>query len=500
MDLRLVPAAITAWVVTAAGITWSAGAALAVACAVISVAWGLVWRFGGSRFPIVRVTGIGVLAALVVGAGFGIATALRTDAVRDNPVRGLFGTTRWVTVVPAESAHSTGKGRLTFRAELVRVDVVGASGQVTVFAPVSGFPNMTAGQPARFRARIARPARNDLTVAVCTAVGRPVFGDAGAVQRAAQAVRSGFGAAARAVLPADQAAVLPGLVLGDTEAVSPATTADFRIAGLTHLTAVSGANVTIVCGTVLLCARFIGPRAAVALAALALVGFVIVVQPTPSVLRAAVMGALGLLAVLSARRRQAIPVLAATVITLMVLAPQLAVDVGFALSVSATAALVVLAPRWAERLVARGWPRPLAVAVAVALAAQLVTAPLIAAISGRFSIVSVAANLLVAVVVPPVTVLGTAAAALAPMWPGAAGLLIRFTGPELWWLLRVSDAAAAMPGASVPVPSGWAGLGLIGCASVGAVVLLRRRWFRLCASAALLVGVAWSVSAGVGGP
>lgn len=485
---------------TAAGITWCVGAALAAACSLIAVVWGLAWWFGGAGFPILRVAGVGVLGAAVVGAGFGVATALRTDAVRDNPVGTLFGATRWVTVVPAESAHSMGRGRLMLRAELVRVDAAEAAGQVTVFAPVSGFSELTAGRPARFRARITRPGRNDLTVAVCTAVGRPVFGEAGALQWAAEAVRDGFGAAARAVLPADAAAVLPGLVLGDTEAVPPATTADFRTAGLTHLTAVSGANVTIVCGTVLLCARFVGPRFAVALAGLALVVFVIVVQPTPSVLRAAVMGALGLLAVLSARRRQAIPVLSATVITLVLLAPQLAVDVGFALSVTATAALVVLAPRWAATLEARGWPRPLAAAVAIALAAQVVTAPLIAAISGRFSVVSVAANLLVAVVIPPITVLGTAAAALGPLWPGAAGLLIRFTGPELWWLLRVSHTAAAVPGASVPVPSGWAGLAVIGCASVGAVVLGRRRWFRLCLLGVLLTGAAWSVSAGVGGP
>ena len=233
---------------------------------------------------------------------------------------------------------------------------------------------------------------------------------------------------------------------------------------LTHLTAVSGANVTIVCGAVLLCARVIGPRPAVTLAAAALVLFVVVVQPSASVLRAAVMGAIALLAVLSGRRRQAIPVLSASVIALMIAAPQLAVDVGFALSVSATAALVVLAPAWSARLTARGVPKPLADGICIALAAQLVTAPLVAAISGRLSLVGVLANLAVAVVIPPITLLGTAAAALCPVWPSAARLLIRFTGPELWWLLRVADTGAALPAAAVPVPSGWAGLVLVAVA------------------------------------
>ena len=150
------------------------------------------------------------------------------------------------------------------------------------------------------------------------------------------------------------------------------------------------------------------------------------------------MGAIGLLGVLTHRRRHAMPALSATVLALMIVAPQMAVDLGFALSVSATAALVVIAPGWSGRLVARGWPKPLADAVCVATAAQLVTAPLVAAITGRLSVVSIVANVAVTAVIPPITVAGTAAAALAPLWPGAAQLLIRFTGPELWWLLHVA--------------------------------------------------------------
>ncbi|PWQ88485.1 competence protein, partial [Enterococcus faecium] len=84
--------------------------------------------------------------------------------------------------------------------------------------------------------------------------------------RAAHHLRTRFADAARLALPPDQAAMLPALVLGDTSAVPATATAEFRRSGLTHLTAVSGANVTIVCGAVLLSAVVIGPRAAVALA------------------------------------------------------------------------------------------------------------------------------------------------------------------------------------------------------------------------------------------
>jgi competence protein ComEC len=324
------------------------------------------------------------------------------------------------------------------------------------------------------------------------------MGRAGAVQRAAHAVRGHFAAAAREALPGEQAAMLPALVLGDTSAVTSETGQDFRAAGMTHLMAVSGANVTIVCGAVLFSARLIGPRPAVALAGAALVAFVIVVQPTASVLRAAVMGAIALAGILSSRRRQAMPALSASVLVLLVGAPHLAVDVGFALSVLATAALVVVAPAWSQRLAERGCPKSLADALAVACAAQLVTAPLVAAISGRFSLVAVAANLAAAAVIPPITVLGSAAAVLCVAWPGAAQLLIRFTGPEVWWVLRVAHWAAGVPAATVPVPAGLPGAVLVGGATVLVVVLWRWRWVRVPLRFGALAGVlcllAWSFS------
>ncbi|MGH3579061.1 MAG: ComEC/Rec2 family competence protein, partial [Mycobacterium sp.] len=267
-----------------------------------------------------------------------------------------------------------------------------------------------------------------------------------------------------------------------------------RAAGLTHLTAVSGANVTIVCGAVLFSSWLIGPRAAVGLAAAALAVFVIVVQPTASVLRAAVMGAIALMGVLSSRQRQAIPALSATVLVLMVAAPQLAVDVGLALSVVATAALVVIAPVWSGRLVAAGWFKPLADAVCVACAAQLVTAPLIAGISGRVSLVAAAANLAVAALIAPITVLGSVAGALCLFWPAAAQLLIRFTGPELWWVLRVAHWAAGVPAASMPVPSGTPGVLVVSATAVLTVVLWRRRWFRAVLAVAAAGLLSWSLS------
>ena len=485
-----------------------------------AVSGALLWYAARrpGRSARLRSMSAGLVAIGVVGAGFGFAIALRADAVSRHPVTAAFGTAVPVTVTPSETALSLGGGRLMFRATLQRLRDDEISGRVVVFARASEFGPETGsktgsktgsetssetstvmvGQPVRFTARISRPSRHDLTVAVLNATGRPTFGRASAVQRAAHTVRRRFVAAVRGVLVPDQAAMLPALVLGDTSAVATETSREFRAAGMTHLTAVSGANVTIVCGAVLLSARLIGPRVAVLLASLALVAFVIVVQPTASVLRAAVMGAIALAGILSSRRRQAIPALSATVLLLMAVAPQLAVDVGFALSVLATAALVVIAPVWSRRLVGRGCPKPLADALAVAWAAHVVTVPLVAGISGRVSLVGAVANLAVAAVIAPITVLGSAAAVACLLWPAGAQLLIRFTGPELWWVLSVARWAAGMPGATVSVPAGMPGVLVVGASSVLVVVLWRWRWFRGVTGSAAMVGVgcllAWSLS------
>ena len=501
LDLRLVPAALTSWMVTAAGIIWGVGGVTVVLLAPMAATAAAAWWASGrrERADVVRAVGAGIVAVTVVGAGFAVAVWLRVDDVRTHPITDRYGSVATVVVAPSESPRSLGGGRMMFRGSLQSLDGSEMSGRVVVFVPVLGFSELSAGRPAGFRARIGRPTRHDLTVAVLSATGEPTLGAASPIHRAAQAVRTGFADGARAALPADQAAMLPALVLGDTSALTNQTAADFRASGLTHLTAVSGANVTIVCGAVLFTAALVGPRVAVALAALALLAFVIVVLPSASVLRAAVMGGITLLAVASHRRRQAIPVLSASVIALMVGAPELSVDVGFALSVSATAALIVIAPVWSRRLVGRGWPKPLADAVSVAVAAQLVTAPLVAGISGRFSAVSIAANLVVAAVIAPITVIGTAAAALHPLWPAGAQLLIRFTGPELWWLLRVAHWAAGVPGSSVPVPSGLLGVLTVAATAASAVALWRWRWVRIGICGAGVFVLAWTLSSLSGG-
>lgn len=491
LDLRLVPPALAAWAVTATGILWSVGYVVAAVLGITMIGVRL------SRHRMSRAAVAGATAVLIAGVGFSVAAAIRQHGVHSHPLRSRIGQIAVVQLKVTDDPKIVAGGRAMMRADLVALGdpAQAMTGSVVVFGSSSLLGTAEVGDTVQARAAIARPARRDLTVAMLTVSGDAHVVGKSPMQKVANGIRDRFVEVSRNALPADEAALLPGLVLGDTSALDAQTVATFRTAGLTHLMAVSGANVSIVCGAVLLLGRLVGLRTSVVLAGLVLVGFVIVVRPSPSVLRAAVMGAVGLLGLLTARRRQAIPALAATILVLFAVSPGLAVDIGFALSVSATAALVVIAPRWSGRLTERGWPKPLADALCVAVAAQVVTAPLIAAISGSFSVASVAANVLAGLVIAPITILGTAAAALAVLSPWVAGLLVRFCGPELWWLLQVAECTSAGGATALPVPSGAAGFAFTAALVGISVWLWRRRWFRGLACAGAVCVLALAISA-----
>lgn len=233
LDLRIVPAALTAWSVSAAGIVWGPWASVVVGLAALAIAWPAA-RWGGGHGTDPQPVAAAVVAVVAVALGFSVAVGLRVSQVEHHPIVRLYGSSASVEVVPGETPRVVNGGRLMFRAALRQVDQVPMSGRVLVFGP-SSFGEAGPGRPVRFRATVRRPDRKDLSVAVLAASGQPSLGESSAVQRVAARIRSDFAQAARTVLPADQAAMLPALVLGDTSAVTSTATAQFRTAGLTHL-------------------------------------------------------------------------------------------------------------------------------------------------------------------------------------------------------------------------------------------------------------------------
>ena len=289
-------------------------------------------------------------------------------------------------------------------------------------------------------------------------------------------------------LPEPGAGLLPGLAVGDTRAVTAALNDDMRTSGLSHLTAVSGANCAIVVGAIFgltaLCGGGRWLRVVLSLAGLA--GFVVLVTPEPSVIRAGVMAAVGMLTVLLGRPSAGAGMLSLCATAILVSDPWLAATPGFALSVVASGALILLAPPLARGL-ARGMPGPVALAVAVPLSAQLACGPIIALFAEEQSLIGIAANLIAAPAAPVATVIGLLACLAAPL-PPLADLLASSAWLPSAWIATIASTTARLPNAQVLMPAGLASALLVAVVSAAIAVVLIRAPIRAHGSRVVHVG------------
>ena len=486
VDLRLTAPAIALW--TGAWCAPVASPRLVVLAVVVALATALLMR---RRLP------IWALLSLVLCAVSAASMAARVTQLDADPIAEWAASGRHVTITgaltsdpsfavrPGFGGTETDQVTAQLRAEVATAgsETVDVRVPVLVIGSGSGWHDVRLGDTVEISGQLRPASRADPLAALLFTDSEVLrVSLAPAVLRAADVMRSGLREAVEG-LPADVRGLLPALVVGDTAELPPLLESDLRESGLAHLTAVSGANVAIVVGAVLLLARWMGVRAyvLVVLGLLAVVWFVMLARPQPSVMRAAVMGSLALVAVGAAGRTEAVRSLLAAVVLLLLVDPWLARSWGFALSVAATAGLVLLARRWSARLPA-GWPAPVRDALAVALAAQVATLPLVMALSGQVALLSVVANLLVAPAVPAATLLGAASAAVAPASPWLAAVIAWAAQWPTSWITAVASWAATSPLATMPWPDGWLGgaLGALLVLVLGGVWLhgSRRHWWR----------------------
>ena len=274
-------------------------------------------------------------------------------------------------------------------------------------------------------------------------------------------------------LGADAPELVIGVVLGDDTGLEAATTKNMRASNLTHLTAVSGEHVALVLAATLTLCGPLPVRLKTLIGLLTLVGLVLLVQPSGSVLRAAAMGSVQLVGLSAGRQASALPAWAAGAIVLLLIDPWQACDWGFALSIAATGGLIMLAPGL-ERQLGRVMPTFFAQLTAIPLAAQLACGPLLIALNPHISMWGVVANMLAAPVVAVVTYTGLAATALATLLPSLAQLLVL---PALWgcaWLECIAHFFAHLPGAQVNWPGKLSGVCSLTALNAGIWLLLVR--------------------------
>ena len=485
LDLRLALPAALVWGASVAGL-WLPPRELAVLCCVLAGLGGLCLvraancvprrkpnpvkrrssapRASGRR-TMTAALGVSLVLAAATAAHSATASSQRFDGplaeaaaggrtvvaiveVAGNPraVGGAGATAeRWSVPVWTREV-STGGVLLRTRA---RLKVMGGQGWGAVLP----------GQTLRATGKLRTPDPGEPEAANLAASTAPGMATGGSpLEEAARELRARFVGAA-AFLPSDARGLLPGMVTGDTGTLDEGLVNAMKAVGMTHLTAVSGANCSLVLGSLLLlCRRFRLPRlpaAAAALAGLAL--FVVLVGPDASVLRAALMGAIGVASLAGGRTGRGLSFLCLAVIGLLLIEPSLGTSFGFLLSVLATLGIILLGRRiivWIPEAV----PRWLAAAVAVPLSAQLLCGPAIVLLQPQFATYSLLANVAVSPFVAPVTLLGTAAVPLVVMLPWAATVLMVVAGTCAAFIATTARFAAMLPGSALPWPEGVPGL------------------------------------------
>ena len=473
-DLRLAPAALLVWAATVAGPWLTPGILLLVwgslaACAAVLIGMLLRRKKADGRWRRSFLTTL--TAAVMLAAASTAHSAVSSSQRHDEQVAGLIAA-RASAVVEAEitgaprALKTPGpSGRAERWAVAAVIRTLTSGGQVlhahlpVVIIGGQEWQHTGTGQLLRVTGKLRPPDPGRVEAAILTASSPPVqLAASQSWQQAPAALGKRFAAAAAWLAP-DARGLLPGMVTGDTGGLSEELETAMKTVGLTHLTAVSGANCSLILGALLLAARSLRlariPAAAVALAGLGL--FVLMVGPDASVLRASLMGAIALASLAGGRAGRGLSFLCLAVMALLLVEPELGVSFGFLLSVLATLGIIVLG-----RCI-MGWfppsvPRWAAAAVAVPLSAQVLCGPVIVVLQPQFATYSLLANVLVAPLVAPVTILGTAAVALLPLVPWLAAVLIGVAGFFAGGVAAIARFTAGLPGAAPPWPEGVFGL------------------------------------------
>lgn len=479
-DVRLGLPALLVWGAAVAGV-WLTPAMLAVLCMVLVVlAVVLLARAARGKTLLARRRSFLITAAvaLMLAAAAAANSAVSSSQRHDGPfaeaaaagksvvaIVEITGSPRGLTL-PGQ-AGTPERWSVAARTEEVTLNgsVIRTRADLVVMGS-SGWENVIPGQLVRTAGKLRRPEPGQQEAAILAASmapGAAASGDAGrgtdaatghVWQMAAKELRGRYVAAAGFLAP-DPRGLLPGMVTGDTSALDEGLNGAMKTVGMTHLTAVSGANCSLVLGALLIAARSLRlPRLVAGGLALGGLGmFVVLVGPDASVLRAALMGSIAIASLAGGRAGRGLSFLCLAVMGLLLIDPGLAISFGFLLSVLATLGIIVLGPRmmeWTPAIV----PRWAAAAWAVPLSAQLLCGPVIVLLQPQFSTYSLLANIVAAPLVAPVTLLGTAAVPLVLWMPWLATALIAVAGTFSAGVAGVARTAAALPGASLPWPEG----------------------------------------------
>ena len=507
LDLRLLAPAVTCWACAWWAVggdgpsAWSQALLMAAGCTALAAALVVpVLRFRPPRHRADQRPGapeqdpgaIGTLSASLLVCALCAATVLAVSAAhlwsrQRDPLTMAVASGQPVTLIGTVSQEP--RVSATSRSTLVitALDVEQVAGcasrlRATVLADKQWLSlSMGTRVQVRTRLRPTDPGRAE-TAIIPKRAGLKVLSPPTGVLGAVTGIRSGLARAVGAqgaagageetgFWPPGARVLVPGVALGDDHALPAQVREDMRTVSMTHLTAVSGQHVAIVLGLGLAALGVLPRRWRALLGAVLLTALVILVRPSGSVLRAATMGAVMLLGIVAGRRAASVPALCAGAIVLLLIDPWQSRDYGFALSVVATAGIVIGSKPVAVHL-SRRLPRWLAAAVALPLVAQAACGPLLILLQPSVGAWSVAANLLSEPAAVVATISGLLAALILPAWPAAATVIAWPALVACSWMVWVAGFFAHLPGATLPWPDGLTGALALGVCELGALLLV----------------------------
>ena len=503
-DLRLVPSAVSVWfgmwLITGWGWgLWVVCGACGLCCAMLGVSSWMRRTGRAGKFPRMAVGAVAVMMASCALVG-----GLRTFSLERGPLaegadnRSIAD----VQVVVQTSRVSPKWGMAIVNAQCQQVTIAGHSHrlrQPVVLLVSSQYAHEWLAYPAgtlvQASVRLGPAEQGQSEAAVMSPLGDshpirapPVW------QRIIESMRTGL-VNAMGRSPAEQAALVPALVVGDTSAIPVPLSDDFRATGLTHLMAVSGANLAILLSFLSMVARRCGVRGHW-LTVVSVVGvavFIALCHSEPSVLRAAAMGVVSLAAVgRGTGQGSGLPGMCLAVMGLCWIDPWMSRSMGFILSVLACLGIIVWGRRWAE-ILQRWLPDWIAEAMVIPLAAQVATQPVVCYLSGAVSVAGLIANAAAGPWVAPATVIGLLAGLVSPVSSAVASWAGYVAGWCAQPILIIGHGLANLPGASHPWPTTVVGLSVVvaGCVVLAWAMpwVLARAWVVITTTAVLVAAM-----------
>jgi competence protein ComEC len=268
----------------------------------------------------------------------------------------------------------------------------------------------------------------------------------------------------QSLFPSPESDLLAGILLGRDHGISEELQEAFRVTGTTHIIAISGFNMAVLAGLFSgIFTRILGRRWGVFTAVIGIVLYTILVGGSAAVVRAAIMGCLGVLGGMFGRRQNGLNSLGLAAFGMMLFNPNVLWDIGFQLSIAATLGLVLYAQpleEWFVRLAERRMSQekaqkivgPVSEFFLFSMAAQVMTMPIIAYHFGNFSWLALLANPLI---LPPqslVMILGGLTLLAGLILPGLGQVIVPIALPFVTYTIRMVEGVAKLPGGDLVLP------------------------------------------------